>query len=89
MGSPRRILDLPSVDIPLCQLLDLLVTKIDSITHFLDKCRPDLLLRGLRERLEVQGNVDTAEERFVECLDAVGGEEENTTVVLDVAEADK
>lgn len=89
MGSPRRVLDLPSVDIPLCQLLDLLVTKINSITHFLDECRPDLLLGGLGEGLEVQGNVDTAEERFIECLHAVGGEEENTAVVLNVAEANK
>ena len=89
MGGPRRVLDLPSVDIPLCQLLDLLITEIDGITHLLDECRPDLLLGGLRERLEVQGNVDTAEERFVECLDAVGGEEEDTAVILDMAEANK
>ena len=33
--------------------------------------------------------MDTGEEGFVECFDAVGGEEEDTTIVLDVTETRK
>ena len=32
---------------------------------------------------------DTGEEGFVECLDTVSGEEEDTTIVLDVTETKK
>ena len=30
--------------------------------------------------------MDTGEEGFVECFDTIGGEEEDTTIVLDVTE---
>ena len=36
--------------------------------------------------MEVERYVDAGEEGFVECLDAVGGEEEDTAIVLDVTE---
>jgi len=35
----------------------------------------------------VQGDVDAGEEGFVKGLDTVGGEEEDSSVVLDVSEA--
>ena len=36
--------------------------------------------------MEMKCDVDTGEESFVECFDAVGGEEEDATVILDVTE---
>ena len=33
--------------------------------------------------------VDTGEESFVECFNTIGGEEEDTTIVLDVTETKK
>ena len=33
--------------------------------------------------------MDTGEEGFVECLDSIGGEEKNTTIVFDVTETIK
>ena len=36
--------------------------------------------------MEMERYVDTGEEGFVECLDTIGGEEEDTTIVLDVTE---
>jgi hypothetical protein len=43
----------------------------------------------LREFVEVKCDMDTREECFVECFDAVSGEEEDSAVILDVAEADR
>ena len=37
--------------------------------------------------MEVEGDVDTGEEGFVEGLDAVRGEEEDATIVFDVSKA--
>ena len=39
--------------------------------------------------MEMERYVDTGEEGFVECLDTIGGEEEDTTIVLDVTETKK
>ena len=33
--------------------------------------------------------VDTGKEGFVECLDTIGGEDEDTTIVLDLMETKK
>jgi hypothetical protein len=43
----------------------------------------------MREIVEMEGYVDTGEEGFVECFDAVGGEEEDTAIVFDVTETNK
>ena len=37
----------------------------------------------LRKIVELERYVDTEEEGFVKCLDTTGGEEEDTTIVLD------
>ena len=36
--------------------------------------------------MEVESDVDTGEEGFVECFDSVGGEEEDAAIVLGVTE---
>lgn len=96
--SPRRILDLPSINILLRKLYQPLFLEFrlstiqwwysDFDAYFGEECAPDLGFGGLREFLEVEGDVDTGEEGFVECFDAVGGEEEDAAVVFDVAEED-
>lgn len=35
----------------------------------------------------MQGNVNARQESFIKGFDSISGEEENTTVILDVAEA--
>ena len=38
---------------------------------------------------EMKRYVDTGKESFVECLDTIGGEDEDTTIVLDLMETKK
>ena len=38
---------------------------------------------------EMKRYVDTGKEGFVECLDTIGGEDEDTTIVLDLMETKK
>jgi len=88
LRRPRRILDLTSVHTPPRQLRDLLMTDLRSCEAQLAyERRPDLFLGRLGELMEVQRNVDAREEGFVECLDAVRGEEEDAAVVFDMAKA--
>ena len=85
---PARILDLPAIDIALRELLKQIIRHLLVRDPCLAEERaPDLSLRGRREFVEVQRNVDAREERLVEGLDAVRGEEEDAAVVLDVAQA--
>jgi hypothetical protein len=48
---------------------------------------PDLHPGRMRERLEVERDVDTREESFIEGFYAVGGEEEDASVIFNVSEA--
>lgn len=72
MRRPRSILNLPPINLPFRQLVNLLLRKRLLRSCFLDKRRPDLFLRGKREFAEVEGDVDTGEEGFVEGSDSVG-----------------
>lgn len=38
--------------------------------------------------MEMESDVDTGEEGFIECFDTIGGEEEDPAVVLDVTETE-
>ena len=82
-----RVLDLPSVDRPLPEVAQLLVGHRVCGAHLLKEGTPDLNACVGRELLEVERDVDAREEGFIKSLDAVGGEEEDTTVVLDMAQA--
>lgn len=88
--SPRGILHLPSINIPLRELpqLRLRHTSVGADSHASagQKRTPDLRTRRRGQRAEVQRNVDAREERFVEGLDAVRGEEEDTRVIFEVAQ---
>ena len=94
---PSRILDLPSINILLRKPHQPLFLEFrfsvfrpgcyaDFDADFGEEGAPDLGFGGLGEFLEVEGDVDTGEEGFVEGFDAVGGEEEDAAVVFDVAE---
>ena len=88
LRRPRCILDLTPIHTLPRQLRDLFVTDLRTReAQFAYERRPDLFFGRLRELLEVQRDVDTGEEGFVECLDAVCGEEEDAAVVFDVAKA--
>ena len=87
MRSPTRILDLPSVNIPLREFLDLLGGDGLGRIDLGDERRPDLFFGFLGELLEVQGDVDAREEGFVEGFDAVRREEEDAAVVFHMSEA--
>ena len=87
MRSPTRILNLPSVDIPLRKFLDLLGGDGLGRVDLGDERRPDLFFGFLGELLEVQGDVDAREEGFVESFDAVRREEEDAAVVFHMSEA--
>ena len=71
---PRRILNLPAIDPALRQLRDVrLRNTLGGGPHLRDEGGPYLFFRLLREFVEVKRDVDTREECFVECFDAVGG----------------
>ena len=86
LSCPRRILDLPSINVPHCQLGNLLRCDRSRSTNPRDEGVPDLDFGLLRKLVEMEGDVDTREEGFIECFDTIGGEEEDTAVVLDVTE---
>ena len=87
MRRPTRILNLPSVNIPLREFLDLLGGDRLGRVDLGDERRPDLFFGFLGELLEVQGDVDAREEGFVKGFDAVCRKEEDAAVVFDVSEA--
>lgn len=86
MSRPNRILNLPPIDIPQSQRVNLLGGDGARSPDLGDESCPDLNFRFLRKVAEMERDVDTREERFVEYFDTIGGEEEDTTVVLDVTE---
>jgi len=87
MRRPRRVLDLPAIHIPRRQVPDLLRRDIIGCANLGDKRSQDLFLGGLRELLEVQGYMNTREEGFIEDLDAVGGQEEDSAIIFNMAKA--
>lgn len=89
MRSTHCILNLSPVDFLFCQLRNLFIAYYMLSPGFDDERLPYLHLGCMRELREVQGNMDTREEGFVEYLYAIGGEEEDASVVLDVSEAVK
>ena len=86
MSRPNRILNLPPIDIPQSQRVNLFRSDGARSADLGDESCPDLNFRFLRKVAEMERDVDTREERFVEYFDTIGGEEEDTTVVLDVTE---
>ena len=90
LRRPRRILNLSPINIPLRQRRNLLRRDQSRRSPDLrDKRFPDLYFGFLRKIVEMERHVDTGEEGFVECLDSIGGEEKNTTIVFDVTETIK
>ena len=87
MRRPRSILDLPAIHIPRRQVPDLLRRDIVGCANLGNKRSPDLFLGGLRKLLEVQGYMNTREEGLIEDLDAVGGQEENSAIIFNMAKA--
>ncbi len=86
---PCRILDLPAIYVPLRQFLDLLRSDIRRRANLADESRPDLYL-GLKGQLvEMQRDMDTRQEGLIECLDTIGGQEEDASIVLDMTQAKK
>lgn len=88
MGSAYRVLDLSPIDIPPRQVLNLLRCNLLRCAEFIDERGPDLLFRRLVEFTEVEGDMDTREESFVESLNPIGGQKQNPSIVLDVSKAD-
>ena len=86
MSRPNRILNLPPIDIPQSQRVNLLRSDGARSPDLGDESCPDLNFRFLRKIVKMESHVNTGEEGFVECLDTIGGEEEDTTVVFDVTE---
>jgi len=85
---PHRILNLPPINSALLQLRDLRLraNTFGGRPHLREEGGPRLFLC---EFAEVERDVDAREECFIERFDAVGGNEENTAVILDVAEANR
>lgn len=73
MCSPRRVLDLPPINIPLGQLLDVLLGNRTLNPELSDEGFPNLFLRFVVELFEMQRDVDAREEGGVEGLYAVRG----------------
>lgn len=89
LGRPRRVFDLPSVDVlPRSKTGDVLLVDEVERLDLAQECCPDLLLRLGRKIGEVEGDVDSREEGLVEDFNAVGGEEEDAFVVFNVAQAE-
>ena len=90
MRRPRCILNLPPINAALRQLRDLrLRDTLGGRPHLRDEGGPYLFLGLLCEFAEVERDVDTRKECFIERFDAVGGEEEDAAVILDMAEANR
>ena len=85
-GRPNGILDLPAVDIPHGELPDFL--RGEGYANLGQEGVPNLGLGWRIEIVEVKSDVGTRAERIIDDLDSVSREEENTTVVLEVAEAE-
>lgn len=90
MRSPRCVLDLSPIDTSLCQLRDLLLgDSTSSWAHLVDERGPDLLFGFLGELAEMQSDVNAGEECLIKCFHAIGGEEQNAAVVLNMSKAER
>ena len=93
LRRPRQILDLPSIDVPLREVVVVLVLQLLDlhaldVLDLLDEHLPHRLL-GLHAQLAVaQAEVDPRNEGFVERLDAVRGKKEDALEILEEAEED-
>lgn len=87
LRGPGSILDLPPVDIPLREHTKLRLGDIRSRVHLGDEGLPDLILGFDGELVEVQSDVDTRKEGFIEDFDAIGREEHNAAVIFNVTKA--
>jgi hypothetical protein len=86
--GPRRVLHLPSIDIPLCELHQLFCcdTNPDLHASLFQECCPDLGAGLSGERGEVESDMNPRQECLVECFDAIGGHEQDGGVVFKMTE---
>jgi len=85
-SCPDGILDLPTIDIPRRKLPNFL--RGEHRADLGQERVPNLRLGRRVEIVEVECDVDTRAEGIVDDLDSVGCEEEDPTVVLEMAKAE-
>ena len=87
-GGRDGVADLSSVHVVLGQLADVVTQVVivdlsfSQVLETVEEVAPDLAALGLREVFVVQRQLDAGFEGLVERPDAVGGEDEDSVVVL-------
>jgi hypothetical protein len=85
-SCPDGILDLPAVDVPRRKLPDFF--RGEDCANLSQECVPNLSLSRYVEIVEVKSDVDTRAEGIIDNLHPIGRQEEDTTIILEVTQAE-